>query len=167
MLILERPEQCRSNPYDDDVARENSTYAQFRDGRLTHLLDPEKPVTALEEFVHDSFRALVLNPRFACVAAKGAFHKGSYRIGVYGDMTSPEATAGLARDLSAFVQDQDVMEAQGEGFSTFVASFEGPCVFDEEIFEHLLWTQLQALHELFGDAVIPWVPFLPGAAVFV
>ena len=113
-----------------------------------HTLDPEKPVSALEEFVHDSFRSLVLNPRFACVAAKGAFHRGNYRSGLYGDMTSPEATEGLARDLSAFVQDQDVIEAQHEGFSTFVASFEGPCVFDEEIFERLLWTQLQALHEL-------------------
>ncbi len=40
------------------------------------------------------------------------------------------------------------MEAQGDGFSTFVASFQGPCVFDEEIFERLLWAQLQALHEL-------------------
>ena len=30
-----------------------------------------------------------------------------------------------------------------------------------------LGQQLQALHELFGDAILPWVPFLPGAAVFV
>jgi len=30
-----------------------------------------------------------------------------------------------------------------------------------------LGQQLQALHELFGDAILPWVPFLPGAAVFL
>ena len=30
-----------------------------------------------------------------------------------------------------------------------------------------LGQQLQALHELFGDAILPWVPFLPGAGVFV
>ena len=97
--------------------------------------------------MHDSFRALVLNPRFACVAAKGAFHRGTYRTGVYGEMDSPEATAGLARDLFAFVRDQDNMDAEGDGFSTFVASFQGPCVFDEEIFERLLWAQLQRLHD--------------------
>ncbi len=149
MLTQERPEQCGSaNPYASDAARRNSAYAQYREGRLVHPRDPETPVTALEEFVHDSFRALVLNPRFACVAAKGAFNRGTYRCGVYGDMTSPEATAGLARDLFTFVQDQDAMEAEGDGFSTFVASFQGPCVFDEEIFERLLWSQLQALHGL-------------------
>ncbi len=30
-----------------------------------------------------------------------------------------------------------------------------------------LGQQLQALHELFGDAILPWVPFLPGTAVFL
>ncbi len=148
-------EQSRSNPFDTDAALAGSAYAAFQNGRLTHPLAPEQPVTPLEEFVHDSFRALVLNPRFACVVAKGAFHRGAYRMGFYGGMAAPDTTAGLARDLWTFAQDQDVMAARGDGFSTFVASFQGPCVFDEEIFERLLWTQLQGLHD--ADAPLhPW-----------
>lgn len=27
--------------------------------------------------------------------------------------------------------------------------------------------QLEALQELFGDALLPWVPFMPGAAAFI
>jgi len=136
------------NPYDGPLALANSAYAQFTDGALTHPLTPDQPTSPLEEFVHDSFRALVLNPRFACVAAKGAFHRGTYRTGVYGEMDSPEATAGLARDLFVFAQDQDAMDEGGDGFSTFVASFRGPCVPTEEEFERLLWAQLQRLHDV-------------------
>lgn len=154
-MTLERMGQCCLNPYESAAARAHSAYARFEAGKLTHPLAPETPATPLEEFVHDSFRALVLNPWFACVAAKGAFHRDSYRMGVYDDMASPEVTAGLARDLFAFVQDQDVLEEEGSRFSTFVASFQGPCVFDEEIFERLLWTQLQQLHDL-DAAHSPW-----------
>ena len=27
--------------------------------------------------------------------------------------------------------------------------------------------QLEALHELFGDALLPWVPFISGVATFI
>ncbi len=147
MTTADISEQRGFNPYDSPLALAHSAYAQFADGALTHPLTPARKVAPLAEFVHDSFRALVLNPRFACVAAKGAFRRGTYRMGVYGEMDTPEATAGLARDLFAFTQEQDAMDAQGDGFSTFVASFQGPCVFDEEIFERLLWVQLQRLHD--------------------
>lgn len=30
-----------------------------------------------------------------------------------------------------------------------------------------LGQQLEAMQELFGDALLPWVPFMPGAAVFI
>ena len=134
------------NPFDGNLARENSAYAAYREGALTHPLDANAPVRPLEEFVHDGLRALVLNPRFACVAARGAFHRGAYRLGVYGDMASAPATCGLARDLYAFTQEQAAMDAGG-GFSTFLASFTGPCAPDEAAFERLLWAQLQALHD--------------------
>jgi hypothetical protein len=96
------------------------------------------------EFVHDSFRALVLNSRFSCVGAKAALGRGSYRVGLYGALGSTEAAAGLARDLFSFVEEQG--ELGGE-FTTFVASFEGPTAADEATFERLLWAQLQRLHE--------------------
>ena len=139
--------QADANPFDDALALRNSAYAAFVGDRLTHPLDPDTPARPLEEFVHDGLRAFVLNPRFACVAARGAFHRGTYRLGVYGDMASAPATCGLARDLYAFTQEQDGMDAEGGGFSTFLASFTGPCAPDEAAFERLLWAQLQALHD--------------------
>ena len=41
---------------------------------------PPSPLTA---FVHDGFRALILNEHFSCVAAKAAVRQGDYRFGLY------------------------------------------------------------------------------------
>lgn len=140
--------QGQSCPLDATASpNPHSAYAVFDGKKLIHPAGPETPVAPLQEFVHDSFRALVQNPRFACAAAKGAFHRGSYRVGMYADLGSPDATQGLAHDLALFLRDQDSMEADGEHFSTFVASFAGPNIGDEETFERLLWDQLQALHD--------------------
>jgi FPC/CPF motif-containing protein YcgG len=138
----------RPNPFEpSSLARANSAYAAPREGNagLVHPFEPGRSVSAAQEFVHDSFRALVLNPRFSCVGAKSAVQRGSYRVGLYGTMGTPEATMGLARDLFAFVEDQSAFD--DGGFSTFAASFEQPVVASEAQFESLLWTQLQRLHD--------------------
>ena len=99
------------------------------------------------QFVHNSFRSLVQNPQFACVAAKSAFNKNNYRFGLFdGELGTPEVTATLSQSLRRFVGEQDAL-LRPNGFSTFVASFTGPLVFDEMQFEALLWKQLQSLHE--------------------
>jgi hypothetical protein len=121
------------------------TYAAFRDGKLVPAHENDQPVAPLAEFVHDSFRALVLNPKFSCVGAKSAFRTGSYRFGMYPTMTEPEATAALAHDLWSFVGEQGQF---GDNFYTFVASFEQPVVSNEAEWERLVWTQLQQLHDL-------------------
>lgn len=145
-MLAEPLEQSCPNPFDSVLARDHSTSARLVDGVLMPLSPHSSPVSELQEFVHDGFRALVLSPKFPCVAAKGAFHRGDYQMGLYKEMGSPEATAGLARDLWAFVQAQSgQVEA---AFSTFVASFTGPAALSEEAFEGALWAQLQALHEL-------------------
>ncbi|HCI82936.1 MAG TPA: hypothetical protein DHW02_24965 [Ktedonobacter sp.] len=133
------------NVYDSDLARTNSSYAAFEQNKLVCLLDSKQKPSALMELVHDSFRALVLSSRFSCVGAKAALHKGTYRMGMYGEMNTPGTNAGLARDLFAFVQEQPYMES---GFTTFIASFAEPHPVDEADFERLLWQQLQALHDL-------------------
>jgi uncharacterized protein len=133
----------RANPFDGESARANSSRAVPRGGKLVRAPLGE-PATPLQQFVHDSFRALVLNPAFSCVGAKSAIRRGSYRLGLYAEMGSPGSTAGLARDLFDFVEEQD--DLCGE-FSTFVACFEGPVGSDEEGFEGLLWAQLRRLHE--------------------
>ncbi len=134
-------------PFDNPASSHaHSTYAVYDGKRLTYPFHRDTAVPPLQEFVHDSFRALIQNPRFACAAAKGAFHRGSYRMGMYSQMASPDATLGLAHDLVLFLRDQDALVEEGEQFSTFIASFEGPNIGDEETFERLLWDQLQALH---------------------
>lgn len=135
------------NPFQHPDALENSRYFAFDSGKLVSATTPPIPVTPLAEFVHDGFRALVLNPHFTCVAAKSAFNRDNYRFGMYeSDLASSEATEGLARDLYHFLREQDTM--RHNGFSTFVASFCGPVIANETDFERLLWQQLQELHEL-------------------
>ena len=137
------PARRRDNPFDGELARANSAYASFVGGVLVREPSGE-PVTPLEEFVHDSLRGLVLNPRFSCVGAKAAIRRGQYRAGLYGGMGSRGAVAGLARDLFEFVED---LPSIGADFTTFLASFRGPGAVDEVDFEPLLWTQLQGLYE--------------------
>lgn len=122
-----------------------SSYAAYRDGRLTLLLEPESQPTPLQEFIHDSFRALVQSRHFACVGAKAAIHRGSYRVGLYGELGSAEATVRLANDLHAFVEEY---RGQQPMFVSFAASFTEPVAPTEKAFEALLWKQLQALHDL-------------------
>ncbi len=135
----------QSNPFDSDLARANSSYAAFQNNKLVRVLDPDKHPSAVMEFVHDSFRALVLSPRFSCVGAKAAINREDYRMGMYGEMNTPGTNVGLARDLFAFVQEQPHIDSY---FTTFIASFTGPHPVDEENFEQLLWQQLQSLHDL-------------------
>jgi len=122
------------------------SYAAFDGERLLREYPAGEPVDVRATFVHDQFRALVLNPQFACVAAKSAFHKNNYRFALYeqGGLGSPEAQAQLARDLEAFAREQD-STLREKGYSTFVASFTTPTISDEETFERLLWQQLQGL----------------------
>lgn len=143
-----------SNPFTSDLARAHSSYATSENNKLVRVLDSEQHPSALMELVHDSFRALVLSQSFSCVGAKAAVHTGTYRMGMYSQMTTSEATAGLAHDLFAFVQERPSMNSN---FTTFIASFAEPHPVDEVHFEHLLWQQLQALHDL--DAPLhPWDP---------
>jgi uncharacterized protein len=132
----------RANPFNGELARANSSGAVLR-GKSLVRAPLEEPATRLQEFVHDSFRALVLNPAFSCVGAMSAIRRGRYRLGLYAEMGSSGATAGLARDLFDFIEEQDNLHAD---FSTFVACFERPVGIDEESFEGLLWEQLQRLH---------------------
>jgi FPC/CPF motif-containing protein YcgG len=141
------------NPFANPEAIANSNYSRF-DGDGLRRLDSSEPPSTLTRFVHDGVRALILNDQFVCVGGKSAFHRGTYRFGLYSELGSPAAAAGLARDLFTFVQE---MPAFGDALSTFIASFEGPNPANEEEFEHRLWQTLQALHDL--DARHhPWDP---------
>jgi FPC/CPF motif-containing protein YcgG len=144
------PDTRLVNPFDSPAAVANSNACRFDGTRLVR--EGSAAPTPRTAFVHDGFRALVLNPQFSCVAAKAAVRQGQYRFGLYDALGSAASCAGLARDLFSFVHADAAGAAE---FRTFVASFDGPFPPDEIAFERLLWRTLQQLHEL--DAVHhPW-----------
>lgn len=133
------------NPFDGHAARAHSAYAAWRGGELVHPLDPGRSVGALARVVHDEFRAHVLDAEFPCVGGKAAINHDNYRFGLYDEMNSQGATAGLAHDLWEYAQERPTFETD---YATFVASFAAPVVVGEPEWEKLLWSQLQSLHDL-------------------
>ncbi len=140
------PNTAPVNPFDSAAALAQSNCCVFDGKRLVRDGDGPAP-SPRTVFVHDGFRALILNEHFSCVAAKSAVRQGNYRFGLYDALGSVPACSGLARDLFAFVR-ADADAATPREFRTFVASFDGPLPPDEATFEHLLWTTLQRLHDL-------------------
>jgi FPC/CPF motif-containing protein YcgG len=132
------------NPFDSPLAVSHSNACLFDGKRLGRVGDAPAP-SPRTAFVHDGFRALILNEQFSCVAAKSAVRQGNYRFGLYDELGSAPSCAGLARDLFTFVHAG--ADADGE-FRTFVASFDGPHPPDEAAFERLLWNTLQQLHDM-------------------
>jgi hypothetical protein len=133
------------NPFGNGLARDHSSYAAWRDGKLVNELDPGRIPSPLAQFVHENFRTRVLDPEFPCVGAKAAVNNNCYRFGFYPEMNTPVATAGLAHDLWEYVRE---LLTFGASYTTFVAGFAGPVIADERGWEELLWAQLQSLHEL-------------------
>ena len=145
MQEIDVREQCRTNPFDSELARANSAYGQWAKHGLVRSDDPRRPLSAFQQEVHGAFRSLILRSEYSCVGAKAAFNSGLYRMGVYEDMTSSGSLAGLARDLFTFVQEQPAL---GSDFATFAASFAGPQIMGEEAFEAHLWDVLQSLYDV-------------------
>ena len=132
------------NPFDSPAALAHSNACVF-DGKRLGRDGAEQAPSPRTAFVHDGFRALILNEHFSCVAAKSAVRQGNYAFGLYDELASTPSCAGLARDLFAFVH---ASAAPAPEFRTFVASFDGPLPPDEAAFERLLWGTLQHLHDL-------------------
>ena len=142
------------NPFISPQAIINSNYAGRKGNNLYAGENLDEQPAPLLAFIHDSFRALVMNPQFSCVGAKSAINNSGYRIGHYDEMATPDATSGLARDLYHFLSEQPSLDSE---FTTFVATFSQPVIHSEENFEKLLWKQLQMLHEV-DSKIHPWDP---------
>ncbi len=143
-IPADRGGRRRPDPFSSAVAKSNSRYAAFENGRLARLLHPGQTPTAIEEQVHTSFREMVLEPSYSCLGARAVVNRRTYRVGVYGNLGAPESGPGLAHDLFEFGEEQGTL---GDGFTTYVAAFTRPTDPDEKEFERLFWAQLQSLHE--------------------
>jgi FPC/CPF motif-containing protein YcgG len=104
------------------------------------------------EGVTQAFEDLVLEDWYPCVGAKSAVRRGNAWIAPYGRMGSHSATAGVARDLRAFVARS--LPGTRE-MRTFVACFDPLDSSDELTFEHALWATLQRLADIDAE---PWDP---------
>jgi len=135
----------RTNPFASEVARAHSSYSAWRDEKLTRGIDVGREPSPLARHVHDRFRAFILDPNFSCIGAKAAVQGANYRFGLYGEMDTAAATAGLAYDLWEFVREQPLF---APALSTFIATFALPAVSDQLEWERLVWAQLQRLHNL-------------------
>jgi FPC/CPF motif-containing protein YcgG len=148
-----------ANPFDDAVSIASSSCSVYERGQLIDRHTRER-APAINGFVHDALRALVLNEQFPCLGGKSAVRHGAYRFGLYGELGSSVASAGLARDLFTFVSDLETLQSP---FSTYLASFTAPNPPDEIAFERLLWQTLQQLHDL-DAAHHAWDPLVSADA---
>ncbi|MFN2464565.1 MAG: guanitoxin biosynthesis heme-dependent pre-guanitoxin N-hydroxylase GntA [Candidatus Dormibacteria bacterium] len=110
------------------------------------LVDPTGygAVPGVARLAHDAFVGMVTSPAFACVGARAAVSRGSYRVGMFGDLGSPESGFRLAQGLHRFSSDPEREESD---FFTYAAFFTGPVGMDEVGFEDALWRQLRMLHQ--------------------
>jgi FPC/CPF motif-containing protein YcgG len=140
-------------PFDGDDARAHSNYCAYHRGSLAHLLETT-PVSTFTRVAHDAFRTFVLGDAYPCLGARAALHRGSYRFGAYERLDDPAVSAGLMRDLFAFVAER---RGIGNDFTTFVAVFREQVEGGERGFERALWSQLERLHTL-DRAYYDWDP---------
>ena len=131
----------RSNPYDSA----HSCYGAWRENEFVGAVNREQKFSRLAQCAHGRFRQFVAESDFPCVGAKAAINGNCYRYGFYSEMNTADATIGLAHDLWTFAHEQTGF---GTNYATFVASFAKPVIENEKIWEEMLWTQLQSLHEL-------------------
>ncbi len=109
-------------------------------GELAHPHADETPDLQTAA-VHAALRSFVMHPDFPCVGASSAFHRDSYRFGLYPSLATTDGDDALARDLRDFASFET-----GDDFRTFVACFAEPRTVSAGQFERLLWEQLQRLH---------------------
>jgi len=94
---------------------------------------------------------------YPCLGARSVYQRGRATVRAYETLAGSQTAATLLVDLAAFAAEVDPLA----GLASFVATFRGPDIADEEHFERLLWTQLQAVADVDGTAWSPRVSSNP------
>ncbi len=135
-----------TNPLEGDtLARRYSAYHGPNGKELTRLLPTKIQADASVAHAHAVLKSTVMSGQHPCSGALSVFRNGDYRFGYYPPMATPAASAGLSFDLYEF--NREFSAAENRLYS-FIAVFDGPVSLTELEFEHLLWKQLQQLHEI-------------------
>jgi len=158
-----------SSLFDSELATANSCYAgpvlPDNEKHVSHgpenlyivpggALWPTKKAThasAAVELAHDAFRGQIMSEMFPCIGAHASMSHVTYRMGMYAELGSIAAVAGMGRDLRRFAHEYERLGY----FTSFVSIYRGPMAMSEDEFERLGWRHLQLLHD-HDDA--PWDP---------
>ena len=162
------------NPLATEAAAQWSSYLGPLGAALVPLLDPSRSPDAAELTVHERLRRMVLRPEYPCLGARSSFHRRLYRLGVYPEMGLGATARVVCHDLYEFAHE---LEQPNVRFATFIASFLGPRIRSELHFEHLLWAQLQQMHDIdarlfrwdpsvSSDPEDPWFSFSIGGHAY-
>ncbi len=95
--------------------------------------------------VKHEFRSFIDDKLFPCVAAKAALTKDQMKIFVAGHLACPNDDQSILDFIYKFVDEYRLAETP---FHTACVIFPSTHPIDEETFERLLWTRLQALSDI-------------------
>lgn len=86
----------------------------------------------------------ILDEEHPCVMAQAVFHNTLATYVEYENFGSKQNVKFILADLEKYIASTDI---GSNDFQTFIAAFPNEQIKNEEIFEKLLWQQLQHLHE--------------------
>lgn len=132
-----------AKPFTVDASE--SLYASWNGKSFSRIFEPEKSLPVEAQTAYRDFQAHIFNKDFSCVGAKAAVKGSLFRFGYYRAMNTPETDRLLASDLRFFAEEQTKITTN---YASFAAIFDAPNVETEELWENVLWTQLQNLHEI-------------------
>ena len=96
---------------------------------------------AINDCAEDYFTFLA-NKEFPCVAARAALNRDHIRVFVADHMACPKDDMSIVDFMYSFV---DEFKNSTDLFYSAVVIFRGPDIFDEQMFDQLLWQRLQSL----------------------
>jgi FPC/CPF motif-containing protein YcgG len=133
-----------SNPYYSQDAKRYSSYFSldkpFRKTDAEHTGTKQKNI----EHIASQLKTFILDNNHPCIIARSTIRNGSCRFGVYPELGSKSATAGLSRDLIRFL---DESKNLSDSYASFMAVFQTPLSMSEPVFEEKLWNQLELLQK--------------------
>ena len=143
-----RRDKCLWNPLSvDPVASRFSSYAAFKDATVVRPLIADVPVPPELIDAHDQLCQQITGD-YPCTGAISVFAQKCYRFGLFPEFACDNAVRAVCHDLYEFCHEFPNIDDQ---LITFIAMFRGPVIESEQHFEDLLWSQLQAMHDIDSD----------------
>lgn len=104
----------------------------------------KKQKTSADEKTKKAFDDFIIENGHPCVMAQTMFREDKGDMHVYDNFGSERTASKILDDLRNYVDNYDF---SSNDFYTYIAVFNHEQEMDEQQFEHLLWKQLQHLHE--------------------